>query len=141
MIVLDATALVALARDEPSAAEVEGIIRGGRAAISAVNVAEVADVLVRRHAVPLESLDRLVTGVTIRPGALVDARRAGELRARHYHRSRRPLSLADCFVLACAGVDDEIATSDQGIADTAHDEGVALRPLPNSHGVKPRRRR
>lgn len=141
MIVLDASALIALARSEPAAAEVEEVIRSGDAAISAVNAAEVTDILLRRHAVALETFDALVSKLEVRPAALAEARRAGELRARYYHRTRRPLSLADCFLLASAGSNDRIATSDQAIVDTAAAEGLSVVPLRNSSGVRARRPR
>lgn len=141
MILLDATAIVAMVRREPAALEVAQIIRAGDAAVSVVNLAEATDVLIRRHAVPTELLEGLAGELDVRPAALATARAAGLLRARHYHRTRRQISLADCFLIASAGADDEIATSDQGVADTAYDEGIALKPLPNSGGVKPRHRK
>lgn len=48
MNVLDASALIAFLRGEPGQREVEAILRAGRAAISAGNLAEVVDLLGRR---------------------------------------------------------------------------------------------
>lgn len=52
--------------------------------------------------------------------------RAVGLRARHYHRSRSPLSLADCVALAAVGPDDAIATADQPLVRAARAEGLAV---------------
>jgi len=63
--------------------------------------------------------------------------RAGELRAAHYHRVDSALSLADCLLLASAGADDRIATSDRAVAATAHRLGIGLVPLLDSNGERP----
>jgi predicted nucleic acid-binding protein len=63
--------------------------------------------------------------------------RAGEIRAAHYHRKSTALSLADCVLLAVAGPDDEIATSDRTVATTAHRLGIGLIPLLDSNGMRP----
>jgi predicted nucleic acid-binding protein len=63
--------------------------------------------------------------------------RAGEIRAAHYHRKTAALSFADCVLLAAAGSDDEIATSDRAVAATAHRLGVRLIPLLDSKGERP----
>jgi predicted nucleic acid-binding protein len=105
-------------------------------------VAEVVDKLIRRH-----GIDPARLGATLNPLLAesitvlgVDASlawRAGELRARHYDRKTAALSLADCVLLATAGSDDEIATSDGAVADTAHKLGIAVIPLPDSSGRRP----
>lgn len=64
--------------------------------------------------------------------------RAGEIRASHYHRKTAALSLADCVLLAAAGPDDEIATSDRAVAAAAHRLGIGLIPLLDSKGERPR---
>jgi predicted nucleic acid-binding protein len=65
------------------------------------------------------------------------ALRAGEIRAVRYHRRTAPLSLADCVLLATAGPDDEIATSDGAVAAVARRLGIAVIPLPDSSGRRP----
>ncbi len=117
MSVLDAQALIAFLTDEPARPDVEALLRDATdpACIGAVNLAECADILVRVKGVPwdvagraldlaLESLEVIAVD-----GAL--ARRAGELRARHYDRARRPVSLSDCLALATAlGSGQRLAT-------------------------------
>lgn len=63
--------------------------------------------------------------------------RAGRLRAQHYDRRAMDLSLADCVVLANAGPEDEIATSDRAVAATARRLGIDVIPLPDSNGERP----
>jgi predicted nucleic acid-binding protein len=142
-VLLDAFALIALLRDEPAAEEVETILRRGEAAMSAVNLAEALDVLQRIDGIDRE---RLVAAT----GPLVDeslvlmpvdertARDGADLRARHYHRSRAPLSLADCLLLAAArGADATIATADRPVAAVARAEGIEVAALPDARGRRP----
>lgn len=56
---VDAFALIALLRDEPAAGEVEGLLRRGEAAVTAINLAEALDVLERVDGVPRARLDEL----------------------------------------------------------------------------------
>jgi len=44
--------------------------------------------------------------------------RAAELRAQHYHRTKRPLSLGDCLLLASVAEGERVATSDPHVLDT-----------------------
>lgn len=132
---LDAFALIALAADEPAAADVERVVRGGRAALTATNLSEVVDVLVRVEGRSAEELRATLPMVVEGIVAVIDvdsrvAWRAGELRARHYHRSRSPLSLADCHLLAAAGPGDSIVTGDRPLARAAEKEGVEVVLLP-----------
>jgi len=128
---LDAYAIIALLRGEPGADAVERLF--GRPddgpAISAANVAEVVDVLVRHHrrayADVVERLDWLtVGGLDVLPVTDEIARRAGALHAGHYHRVRSPLSLADCVCLATAmDRDESLATADGPLLEAARAEG------------------
>lgn len=103
---------------------------------------EVVDKLIRKRgvepAVVFERVGPLIDeAISVLP---VDRRigwRAGELHAEHYDRGRSALSLADCILLAGAGQDDEIATSDGAVARTARKLGVSVVPLPNSKGERP----
>jgi hypothetical protein len=63
--------------------------------------------------------------------------RAGEARATYYHRADSALSLADCLLLAGAGPDDRIATSDRVVIGAAEELGIATIPLPNSDESQP----
>lgn len=137
MTVLDAYALVALLRDEPAAAAVEALLTDPLAepTISAINVAEVMDVLVRIHGRSAtevaERLDWLAAGGLVTVDVDDDiGRRAGALHAGHYHRTRSPLSLADCVALATAlERDDALATADAPLIEAARAEGCSVAPL------------
>jgi PIN domain nuclease of toxin-antitoxin system len=138
---LDASAIVAFVRGEPAADEVADALRSGEAAVVAVNVAEVIDVLVRRIGLPLDEVDvafaRLIALLDVRPVDVPLARRAGALRARRYDRARAPLSLADCHCIAAAGRDDVVLSSDVPLLRVAEVEGLTVRALPDSHGRRP----
>jgi PIN domain nuclease of toxin-antitoxin system len=139
--VLDASALIGALKDEPAKAEVEAILRRRPPpSISATNLAEVVDWLARVQGQPETGVrDRidwlLVGGLEIEPAWLMDARLAGTLRARHYHRERRPLSLADCICIATAmRLSTDLATTDSVLAEVARAEGVSVIALPDSTG-------
>ncbi|MBI2168548.1 MAG: PIN domain-containing protein [Actinobacteria bacterium] len=137
MTILDAYAVLALLKDEPSAEAVGRLVRaGGR--LTAVGVSEVLDHLVRIAGADEEEalLDLAELGL-LGPEA-VDAdlgARAGILRARHYHRTNRAVSLADCVAAEAARrVDLPVATSDPHLLDLCQEEGIGVLPLPDSSG-------
>lgn len=104
-------------------------------AIATANFAETLDIGQRLHGLPisraLEILDPLLEGtVTVRVLDLAIARRAADLRARHYHRASRPISLADAVLIASAARDDRIATADADVLAVAQTEGIAVVALP-----------
>lgn len=142
---MDAYAVVAILADEPASLDVEHLLRSktGRSCISAANLAEVVDRLVRVHGFELEdvwqSLDLLrAARVHIVEVDESIGRRAGELRALHYHRERSAVSLADCLALASAeAVDEPLATPDPALAAMAWAEGVVVVALPDSRGRRP----
>jgi uncharacterized protein with PIN domain len=141
VIVLDAYALVAAARGEPAAAEVERLLRAGDCAISAVNLAETIDRLCRLDGAPVGRVALLVEPLlaehlTVRPASEETAWRAGAIRARFYSK-QAPLSLGDSFLLASAEPGDELATSDPAVAATARELGTKLVPLPDTGGRLP----
>jgi PIN domain nuclease of toxin-antitoxin system len=148
VIFLDATAVLALLMGEPGAPDVEALLREGDASTTAVNYAEVVGQATRVHGKALGDLDRALTPLVDR-GILriseVDAavgRHAGEVRALRYDRQRSPLSLADCLLLGAArAADAMVATSDQVLADAAAAEGLTVRGVRNSRGVRPTRAR
>lgn len=103
-----------------------------------------------------EVIDRMARVFGVEPpllsqylGALIDealpvmpvdrriAWRAGELHAAHYHRTRVPLSLADCLLLATAEPDDEVASADGAVIATAKKLDLATIPLLDSKGERP----
>jgi uncharacterized protein with PIN domain len=142
-VLLDAFALIALLRDEPAADEVETILRRGEAAMSAVNLAEALDVLQRVDGVDRARLDAL-TGPLIRESLALlaveerTARDGADIHARRYHRTRAPLSLADCLLLAAArGAQAVVATADRPLASAARAEEIEVAALPDSRGRRP----
>ena len=127
---------------DPAAAEVSSALHGRECSVSVVNVAEVLDVMIRVHRAPVndasEALDRFLADVARPiPATRALAERAALLRARHYHRRDRDVSLADCFAIAAAMPDAEVATSDTAIARVARAEGLEVIALPNARGRRP----
>jgi predicted nucleic acid-binding protein len=133
-ILLDAFALIALLADEPAADEVEALLRGGEAAMTAVNLAEALDVLQRVQGISFERLQTLTTPlmgerIKLLPIDEPIARRAADIRARRYHRTSAPLSLADCILLAATGESDRLATADGPLIRVAEAEKVQVSAL------------
>jgi uncharacterized protein with PIN domain len=134
-VLLDAFALIALLADEPAAGDVEALLRAGDAAMTAVNLAEALDVLQRVQRIPRERLDEITLPLVGERMTLVAideqiARTAADIRARHYHRTRAPLSLADCILLAATGESDILATADGPLLQVAKAEHVNVKQLP-----------
>lgn len=96
--VLDASALLALLFDEPGAEAVADIVADG-AAMSAVNLAEVATVLVRNDRDPAIILKPVCEQVSVQPFTDSDALAVGVL---YPQVSSRGLSLGDRACLALA---------------------------------------
>ncbi|MHB8452582.1 MAG: PIN domain-containing protein [Mycobacteriales bacterium] len=138
MIVLDSYAVIAYLRGERAAPQVRVLLDAGGAALTAVGVAEVLDHLVRLVGVDEEDAALDLAQLDLLDGIVVDSAvggAAGLLRARHYHRTRRPLSMADCIAAHCARARAEpLATSDPHLLDVCHAEGIATVVLPGSDG-------
>jgi uncharacterized protein with PIN domain len=139
-VLLDAYALTALLAGEPAASEVEQLIADGHTCVAAPNLAEAADRLGRVHGIAVqrtraavESLEQS-TDLHVRPAERAHAWRAAELRTTHYHRTRRPLSLGDCLLLAMTGQEDRLATSDPYVLRTAGEEQIGWIALRDSRG-------
>lgn len=145
MTVLDAQAIVAFLAGEPAAIEVRDLLRGSepRPSISAMNWAEALDVAARAQgwgvAPTTARMDWLLAGgLRVIPVDERIGRASGLVRAEHYHRRDRKLSLADCTALATAqALGQPLATSDPAIAATAATIGVTVVPLPDSTGRRP----
>lgn len=140
MIVPDARAVIALLRDEPAASEVQRLIEGDNdATLTVLGAAEVLDYLVRLVGVDEDeaALDLAQLGLAHAPAlAAAVAVRAGLLRARHYHRRDRALSLADSVAAETArSLDAPLATSDPHLLNTCAAEGIATVALPDARGV------
>jgi PIN domain nuclease of toxin-antitoxin system len=141
-LVLDAYPLIAFVLGEPIADEVERLLQGDRGLMSAVNFAEVVDVLERRESVPRPDVEAVLiplagTALDVLPVSEAHAWRAAEIRARHYRRRTSELSLADCFVLAVAAQGDAVATADAPMARAARAEGIDVVGLPDRRGRRP----
>ncbi len=136
MIVLDAHAVLAYIKDEQGADQVESLLTQGH--LTPTGVAEVMDHLVRvlgldedEAAVELATLD-LPDAPPLDGDIMV---RVGLLRARHYHRRERPVSLADCVAAEAARSEGAgLATADPDLLDLCHEEGIDVHPLPDSNG-------
>jgi PIN domain nuclease of toxin-antitoxin system len=137
--VLDSFAVLALLKGEPAAAEVRRLIHDGSCMLTTLGVAEVVDHLVRIVGVSDEeaALDVAQLGLAdVEPLDSNVALRAGLLRARHYHRRSRAVSLADCVAAETArALGESLATSDPHLLETCRDEGISVLVLPDSSGA------
>ena len=142
MTVLDAYAVLAFLRAEPCADDVAGLLRAGTT-LSAANAAEVVDQLTRVYGSDpddvqadlalLSNAGMQLATVTADLGLL-----AGRLRAKHYHRERCAVSLADCIAAATAlSSDQPLATSDGPLAAVMRAEGGVIHGLSDSRGARP----
>lgn len=62
---------------------------------------------------------------------------AGRLRARHYHRTRCSISMADCVAAETARRHDRpLATADPDLLDVCHTENISVAVLPDSTGSR-----
>ncbi len=142
MTLLDTFAVIAFLRGEPCADEVSILLRAPTV-LTSVNAAEVVDRLVRifgREADDVHAdLALLVeAGLTIAPVTADLGLGAGRLRARHYHRTGCPVSLADCVAAAAAleaGL--PLATSDAPLATVLRAEGGRVHAPPDAKGKRP----
>jgi uncharacterized protein with PIN domain len=140
--VLDAQALVAVLTAEPAASRVEELLRdpSESARVCSVNLAETLDVLVRVQGWPADEVEEklrwlVLGGLEVSAAEEAVAISAGRLRARYYHRTRRPLSMADCFALATAAAAGErLASSDPAMLAVATEEGIEVVALPDARG-------
>ena len=139
MIVLDAYALEAYLNDEVMAADiVEPLILSGRQVlISGINLAETLDRMLRVNGATRDELetDLIGLGLTVTGVDATVAFDAAALRAAHYHRTRRAVSLADCCAAALSlDRDAPLVTSDPALLALLHDEGGRYVALPSSTG-------
>lgn len=138
MTLLDAYAVVAYLRDEHAAGAVAAILQSDVCAVTALGFAEVIDRMVRLEGVGEDELARDLADLGLSALIAVDqglASTAGLLRARHYHRTRRSVSMADCVGAAAARqLAEPLATSDSHLLDLCQQEGVDTIVLPGSDG-------
>lgn len=142
MTVLDAYAVLAYLRGEQAAEAVAALLRSPTV-ISAVNAAEVLDQLVRVYGRDPDDVHADLallshTGMDIATLPADMGIFAGRLRARHYHRDRMAVSLADCVAAAAAlSHQQDLATSDPSLAALVRAEGGGVHRLPDSAGRLP----
>ncbi|MBI4883459.1 MAG: hypothetical protein HY826_05330 [Actinobacteria bacterium] len=135
---LDAYALEAFLNLEPAGPLVRDLILSGeQILITAVNLAETADRMIRLNGSTRDELesDVLGLGVTVTSVDATVGFDAAALRASHYHRGRRAVSLADCCAAALAlDRDALLVSSDPALLGLMHDEGGHYQALPDSSG-------
>ena len=140
MTILDAYAVLAFLENETAASEVETLIAAGGTALTVVGLAEVLDHLIRIGGADEEDASLDVAQLRLDDPLRVDeklAAAAGRLRARRYHRTRCPVSLADCLAVEVARSQHRsLATSDPALLDVCHEEGVAMIVLTGSDGTR-----
>lgn len=141
MIVLDAYAVLAFLKGEAAAPEVRSLLHArDRSALTVVGVAEVLDHLIRivgadeeeaaLDLAQLDLLDPLDLGERT-------AAAAGMLRARHYHRTRCAVSLADCVAAEITrNLGAQFATADPYLLEVCHRESIGIFILTASTGTK-----
>jgi predicted nucleic acid-binding protein len=140
VIVLDAYALEAYLNDEVLAADVVEplILSGQQVLITGVNLAEAMDRMIRVNGAGREELelDLVGLGLTVSGVDAGMAFDAATLRAAHYHRARRAVSIADCCAAALAlDRDAPLVTSDPALLAMVHEEGGRYVALPDSGGA------
>jgi len=138
LTVLDSYAVIAYLRDEPAANEIGPLIETGGAVLTAVGLGEVIDHLVRLIGADEEEAVLDLAQLGLFDAVDVDPRlgsAGGRLRARHYHRVRCSVSMADCVAAEAARDRGEpLVTSDPHLLDVCHAEGIGVIVLPGSDG-------
>ena len=140
MIILDAYAVLAFLQSEPAGPQVRELMLGDEeSALTLLGIAEVLDRLVRRAGIDEEEAWLDLAQLELAASPALDpqlAARAGLLRARHYDRRTRALSLADCVAAETARhLDAALATADPPLLETCEAEGIAVIALPDSQGA------
>jgi PIN domain nuclease of toxin-antitoxin system len=140
LTVLDAYAVLAYLKDEAAATEVRAILDVRGRTLTSLGVAEAIDHLMRIVGTDEEEATLDLAQLGLLDGIPVDstvAIAAGRLRARHYHRTRCAVSLADCVAAEVARSRQQpLATSDPHMLDVCHTEGVAVAVLASSDGTR-----
>lgn len=105
-------------------------------ALHALVIAELTDVLIRRAGIePARVQATIEQFIEASDSALIVlepelARRAGELRARYYSKSKRPLSMTDCALVITASERNlKLVTSDLHLVEVAAAEDVTIKSL------------
>ncbi len=140
MTVLDAYTVLAYLKGERAASEVRPLLGRADSSLTALGVAEVLDHLVRLSGADEEDAALDLAQMGLLDGVSVDApigAAAGRLRARSYHRTRCPVSLADCIAAEVARSREQaLATADPHLLDVCHAEAIAVVVLTASNGSR-----
>ncbi len=140
MTILDAYAVLAYLKGERGANEVRSLLDVADPTLTALGVAEVLDHLVRLVGAHEDDAALDLAQLGLMDGVPVDSTigaAAGLLRARHYHRTTCPVSLADCVAAEVARVREQpLATADGHLLDVCHAEGIAVTVLAASNGSR-----
>jgi PIN domain nuclease of toxin-antitoxin system len=135
---LDAYAVIGFLADEPVAHDVDLLIRRGGCRMTALGLAEVIDRMARLYDADPDEIAVDIAALGLESPTALDATSsvpAGRLRARHYHRTTRAVSMADCVLAAEAQVAGEaVATFDPHLLGLCRDEGISAIALPGSDG-------
>jgi len=133
--------VLALLKGEPAAAEVRRLLEGEPGSVlTSVGVAEVLDHLIR-----VVGADEEEAALDLAQLGLLDAHvvnealgvAAGRLRARHYHRTRCAVSLADCIAAEAARAPGaRLATADPHLLDVCYAEAITTQTLTASNGAR-----
>lgn len=138
-MILDAYAILALLKGEPAASLVSTLLgEDGGARLTAVGVAEVVDHLIRLVGTSEDEAALDIAQLGLAEALSVDsslATAAGALRARHYHRRHRAVSLADCVAAEAARICGvALVSADPHLLDLCHDEGIDRIALTDTAG-------
>ena len=142
MTVLDAYAVIAYLRGEPSADEVADLLHGPTI-LTSVNAAEVLDQMVRVFGSDPDGVEADLAllshaGMTVQAVTHELGMEAGRIRARRYHRDRAAISLADCVAASTSlAVGRPLATADPALAAVLRAEGGDVHALPDGKGNRP----
>jgi PIN domain nuclease of toxin-antitoxin system len=133
MIVLDSFAVLAFLKDEPASGQVQLLIQGEEdTALTALGVAEVMDHLVRLMGADEEEAALDLAQLGLASPSPVDAElghQAGLIRARHYHRKNRAVSLADCLAAEMArAASAQLASANPHLLDLPDSTGRTWSP-------------
>lgn len=128
MLLLDASVLIAFLASHPAAERIDELLREREPAIATLNLAEVIDVFGRRsengYAEARRAIEPLLAEVIIvRPLTHAIAWRAAQVRIAHYDRRQRPLSMADCVLVASTEDGDTVASTDSDLLEVVVAEG------------------
>jgi uncharacterized protein with PIN domain len=143
--VFDAYPLAALLLGETGGRAAQELLSESIAesAVSAINVAEIIDLVARSRSVPAAQVVTALewwrtAGLQVVAVSRATSCRAADLRAQHYHRSRSPVSLADCCAIALAEeLGATLVTSDGPMLRIAELIGVRVEAVPDSRGSVP----